>query len=64
MLQYAIIETEDGLAVTQLRSTKPLDDLAAEHGAIVVDPGPYGSFDEAYDAMIAIEEEEGEDEGA
>ena len=62
MLQYAIIETEDGLAVTQLPPTKLVEDLAAENGAVIVDPGPYASFDDAYDAMIAIEEEESEED--
>jgi hypothetical protein len=56
MVEYEIIETHDGLAVAEIPRTQ----VAVRRGA-VVDPGPYPSYDDAYEALMAlkvVEEEE------
>jgi len=61
MDQYQIIETEQGLLITRLvPGTRP-EDVAAAHGGVVVDPGPYRSYEDAYDALIALQKEESDD---
>ena len=36
--------------------------MATARGGILIDPGPYKTFDDAYDAMLALQEEEEEEE--
>jgi hypothetical protein len=57
MVQYEIIETYDGLVVAEI----PGSEEAVRRGD-VVDPGPYPSFDDAYEAMMALKLEEEDDE--
>ncbi len=57
---YAVIETDAGLRVVQLESAGRPEVAAEKHGGVIVDPGPYKSFDEAYDAMLALQDEEEE----
>jgi hypothetical protein len=61
MKLYQIIEIDQGLAVAELEPGV-LPEVAAERsGGVVVDPGPYRSYEEAYDAMVVLEDEEEED---
>ena len=57
---YAVIETDAGLTVAQYEPGASPEDAAEKQGGIVADPGPYKTFDDAYDAMLAIQEEEEE----
>jgi len=57
-MTYAIIETDGGLTVAQRTPESTPEDAAAKSGGIVVDPGPYKSFDDAYDAMLALSRED------
>lgn len=61
MPQFMIIETDNGLTVTQRDPTLSPEDVAAKHGAVLIDPGPYPTYDEAYDALLALQLDE-EDE--
>ena len=61
MRQYAVIETDAGLTVAEMRSGVSPEQVAEEQGGIVVDPGPYSDYDEAYDAALSLQEDE-EDE--
>jgi hypothetical protein len=54
---YIIIETEDGLAIESLQAGMTADEVAARHGAILVDEGPYHSYEDADDALLALEME-------
>ena len=61
MLRYAIIETDEGLTVAEIPEDGSAEGTAASRGALLVDPGPYTSYQDAYDAMMlipGIEEEE------
>jgi hypothetical protein len=62
MSQFTIIETDEGLEVAVLEPGTLPDDVAIRHHGLVVDPGPYKTFDDAYDAILALSSEEDEDE--
>ena len=51
---FSIIETDAGLTVAQLAPGTAPSEAAAEQGGVVVDPGPYSTYDDAYDAILAI----------
>jgi hypothetical protein len=63
MVQFAIIELDDGLKVIELQPGQAPEDAAAGEGGVLVDPGPYRTFEEADDALRELQEEE-EDERA
>lgn len=63
MLLYEIIETDEGLAVAEVPPGNTPEDVAASRGGLLVDPGPYTTYEDAYDAMLAIQKEDEEDEG-
>jgi hypothetical protein len=55
MIAYSIIETEDGLAVVDRPADVSAEECAVRHGGVVVDPGPYSTPEEAYDALLALQ---------
>ena len=61
---FSIIETDAGLAVAELEPGTQPDDVAIKHGGQVVDPGPYRSYEDAYDAILAIQLEDENEEQA
>lgn len=61
MLLYEIIETDAGMTVVELEEGLTPEDEAVRRGGVVVDPGPYVSYGEAYDALMAIGEEDEEE---
>jgi hypothetical protein len=62
MSLYEIIETDEGLAVAEMQPGIAPEELAVSRGGVLVDEGPYQTYDEACDAMLAIQLEEAEDE--
>lgn len=62
MPQFAIIETEDGMTVAAIPPNTSADAMARQRAAVVIDPGPYATYEEAYDALLAISEPEDEEE--
>jgi hypothetical protein len=60
MPKYAIIETDSGLTVVPILPGRTAEQMAIQLGGVVVDPGPYPSYEEAYDALLAIRAEEEE----
>lgn len=55
---YAIIEVEDGKTIIEY---DPADDpqvAASRYQGTVVDPGPFHSFDAAYDELLNLEANE------
>ena len=58
MVSYEIIETDEGLAVAEIPNGATAEEVALARDGILIDPGPYESYEEAYDAMLALEEEE------
>ena len=61
MTDFAIVELEDGLTVVEVPRGQGPEDVALLKGGTLVDPGPYPSFDDAYDALIELEYEDEEE---
>jgi hypothetical protein len=61
MAQFAIIEVDSGLTVVEFGPNASPDEEAMRHGGLLVDPGPFPTYDEACDAMLSLQEEEEED---
>jgi hypothetical protein len=62
MTMFAIIENESGLTVVPVPSDATAEEAASAHGGLLVDAGPFDSYEEAYDALLAIPDEEEERE--
>jgi hypothetical protein len=60
MTQYEIVETYEGLEVAEIPTGMTPGEAARRCRGSVIDPGPYESFDEAYDVMMSLKL--GEDE--
>ncbi|NLX99762.1 MAG: hypothetical protein GXY83_27005 [Rhodopirellula sp.] len=58
---FAILEIEEGLTVAELAPSEPAETAARARGGVVVDRGPYSDYQEAYDAMLALNDEIEED---
>jgi hypothetical protein len=62
--QYAIIENDAGLTVAEMKAGESPEQTAERAAGLLVDPGPYKSYQDAYDALVAIEDEDDEDDVA
>jgi hypothetical protein len=62
MVSFAIIELPDGMTVVEVQPGQAAEDVALAQGGVLVDPGPYPNYDEAYDAMVELKAEEDEEE--
>ena len=60
MVQFIVIELDDGLAVIELQPGQTPEDAAASEGGVLVDPGPYRTYEEADDALRELQDEEKE----
>jgi len=54
MSRFIIIENDDGLLVVGLNPDENPEQAALARGGVVVDEGPYDTYDAAYDAMLLI----------
>ena len=64
MLSYIIVELDDGLTAVELPADQTPEDVAAAHGGLLVDEGPFATIDEAQDAIDNLEEAAEEEERA
>ena len=55
MISFAIVELEDGLTVATVQPGQSAEDAAAESHGILVDPGPYATYEEACEALSELE---------
>ena len=62
MISFAVIEVEDGFTVVEVLEGQSAEDAALGEGGVLVDPGPYTSYEEACDALDLLEGEEEEDD--
>jgi len=51
---FTIIETDAGLTVAELEPGTTPDDAAVKHRGVVADPHVYKTYDDAYDAILAM----------
>jgi hypothetical protein len=64
MVQFAIIEVEDGLTVVEVQPNQSPEEVALKHGGTLIDAGPYASYEEANDALLDLESDDEDDERA
>lgn len=64
MVSFAIIEVDDGLTIATIQPGQSAEEAATAQGGVLIDPGPFGTYEEAYDAMMNLGEEEDEEERA
>jgi hypothetical protein len=62
MLAYEIIETDEGLTVGEIAPGLTPEQAAEQRQAILIDPGPYENYEDAYDALMALKLDEEEAE--
>lgn len=60
--KFAIIETVDGLTVAMLERGMTAEETAARHNGVLIDPGPYKTYEDAFDAIADLMEVEDERE--
>ena len=58
MTLFAIIETDAGLTVAETGPYEGPEEAAVRNDGLVVDPGPYKSYEEAYEAVLSLEFDE------
>ena len=58
MINFIIIELADGLEAVEQPEGKSAEEVAAAEGGTLVDEGPFGSLEEATDAIDNLEAEE------
>jgi hypothetical protein len=58
MPSYAIIEVDAGLTVVETHPGESAEEAAVRNAGLLVDPGPFPSYDDAYDAIVAMEHDE------
>ncbi len=61
MTQYELIETDEGVAVAEIATGVTPEEAASRRGGLLIDPGPYDTYEDAYEAMIALKLEEEEE---
>jgi hypothetical protein len=61
MLQYELIETEEGLAVAEIMPGTTAEEAASRRGGMLIDPGPYETYEDAYEALMALKMDEEEE---
>jgi hypothetical protein len=62
MLRYELVETNDGLAVVEIPAGSTAEEAARQQGGLIVDPGPFTSYEDAYEALMALKLDEDEEE--
>jgi hypothetical protein len=61
MAVFSIIETDDGLLVVEHPESMSAEETASRHGGVVIDENPYPTYDEAYDALLALQRDADDD---
>jgi hypothetical protein len=64
MALYCIIETEDGLNIVEHSEGMTAEETAHRSGGTVVDSGPYHDYEDACEALVALEQEIADDDGS
>lgn len=57
MPMYCIIETDDGWTVVEHPQHGTAEEAARRYGGVVIDPGPFDSYEDACDALEALKGE-------
>lgn len=57
MQYYVVVEADDGLMVAEVNGGRSPEAEAERLGGVLVDPTPYATFEDAYDALLIIDAE-------
>jgi hypothetical protein len=60
MITFAIIEIDDGLTIATIQPGQTPEEAATGQDGVLVDPGPYATYEDAYEALCELEGEEDE----
>jgi hypothetical protein len=60
-MSFAIIEIDDGLSIVELQPGQPPEEVVAQQHGILVDEGPFPTYEDACDALTELEGEGEED---
>jgi len=60
MQWYAIVETDVGLTVAEIKPGSSAEEAAVQYRGVVVDAGPYKTYSDAYDALLAMQNDDEE----
>lgn len=60
-VSFAIIEVADGLTVVEVQPGQSPEEVASLHDGMLIDAGPYPTYDEAQDALLNIPDEDEEE---
>lgn len=61
MVTFAILEAEEGYTIVELQPGEQVEEVAVGRGAVVADPGPFSTLEEAQDALDELQGEEEEE---
>jgi hypothetical protein len=61
MAMFAIVEVDDGYTVAEWGAGETADTAALKLGGILIDAGPYHSYEEAYAAIDALQADDEDD---
>jgi hypothetical protein len=61
MLLYELIETNEGMSVVEIPTGATAEEAAQQQGGLIVDPGPFTSYEDAYEALMALKLDEDEE---
>lgn len=54
---FVVVETDGGLMVAEVDGGSSPEAQAERLGGVLIDPTPYATFEDAYDALLIIEAE-------
>ena len=57
MQSFVVVETDDGLMVAEVDGGSSPEAEAERLGGVLVDPTPYATYEDAYDALLIIDAE-------
>ncbi len=55
MKYFVIVETEDGFTIGTVTNGSTPESVAKDHGGVLIDPGPYESFQHAQEVVLTLE---------
>ncbi len=58
MIYFAIAEVDDGFTIVEFENGESAEDAAVRAGGMLVDIGPFDSYEDAIDALDEMEAED------
>jgi len=57
---YVVVETDAGMTVVKVEAGQTAEACAEQQGGVIVDPVLYRTYDDAFDALLLIQSEDGQ----